>query len=148
MWDTGGLRWPRGSSPAKVATLPGARSARQAFARSCWRNFAGFTPDSQGDPITKQRAVIRTLIQEGIGGNLRARGVLVGYLTKAGAPEETNDALASDEDQEILEDVWAASSSVGASMIPTRRTSRKTSKRSRPRPRGTKPAPSRAGPGG
>jgi hypothetical protein len=56
-----------------------------------------------GDPITKQRAAIRALIQEATGGNLRALSVLFGYLAKTAGLEEANDAAMPDEDKELLQ---------------------------------------------
>ncbi len=54
--------------------------------------------------VTKQRALIRTLVDSAIDGNLRAASVLVGFLAKAGDEAQANDVQVSDEDQNILAD--------------------------------------------
>jgi hypothetical protein len=90
--------------PGESGNPAGRPKRAPSFHTELLEELAEFTPGTQGDLITKQRAVIRTLIQEAIGGNLRALSVLVGFLARAGAPEEASDAQASDEDQEILED--------------------------------------------
>jgi hypothetical protein len=62
------------------------------------------TAAGNGDLITKQRALIRTLVDSAIDGNLRAASVLVGFLAKAGDEAQANDVQVSDKDQNILED--------------------------------------------
>jgi len=90
--------------PGKSGNPAGRPKRAPSFRTELLEELAEFTPEAEGHLITKQRAVIRTLIQEAIGGNLRALSVLVGFLARATAPEDTSDAQASEEDQEILED--------------------------------------------
>ncbi|MGP0092365.1 MAG: DUF5681 domain-containing protein [Xanthobacteraceae bacterium] len=52
--------------PGESGNPAGRRKRAPSFRTELLEELAGSTPDSQGDPITKQRAVIRTLIQEGI----------------------------------------------------------------------------------
>jgi hypothetical protein len=52
---------------------------------------------------TKQRAIVRTLVNQAISGNMRAISVLVALLAKMqGSTEESAEQL-SDHDREILE---------------------------------------------
>jgi hypothetical protein len=90
--------------PGESGNPAGRPKRAPSFRTELLEELAEFTPEAEGHLITKQRAVIRTLIQEAIRGNLRALSVLVGFLARATAPEETSDAQASDGDQEILDD--------------------------------------------
>ena len=58
------------------------------------------------EPISKQRALIRTLVDLALAGNLRAMSVVVSYLQRSPESQDTEDEL-SERDLEILEDLEA-----------------------------------------
>jgi Family of unknown function (DUF5681) len=60
-------------------------------------------PVAAGGDGTKQRAIVRTLVNQAIGGNLRAISVLVAVLARIQGPNEDSAERLSDHDREILE---------------------------------------------
>jgi hypothetical protein len=61
-------------------------------------------PVAIGGDDTKQRAIIRTLVNQAIAGNLRAMSVLVAVLARMpDAKEEAAEQQLSERDREILE---------------------------------------------
>lgn len=58
-------------------------------------------PAPAGGDDTKLRAIVRTLVNQAIAGNLRAMSVLVALLARMQGPDESAEQL-SDHDREIL----------------------------------------------
>jgi hypothetical protein len=90
--------------PGQSGNPAGRPKRAPSFRAELLEELAELMPGAEGHSISKQRAVIRTLVHEAIGGNLRALGVLVGFLARGGAPEEKGEEQASDEDQQLLDD--------------------------------------------
>lgn len=104
--DVGYGRPPVGTrfKPGQSGNPAGRPKRAPSFRAELLEELAEFIPGAEGHSITKQRAVIRTLVHSAIGGNLRALGVLVGFLARIGTPEDKGDAQPTDEDQQILDD--------------------------------------------
>jgi hypothetical protein len=61
-------------------------------------------PAAASGEDTKQRAIVRTLVNQAIGGNLRAMSVLVAVLERLPEPKDgAAEQLLSEHDREILE---------------------------------------------
>jgi hypothetical protein len=59
------------------------------------------TPGTGKEPISKQRALIRTLVDLALAGNLRAMSALLSYLQRSPEPDDADEEL-SESDLEIL----------------------------------------------
>ncbi len=62
-------------------------------------------PAGGGDRVSKQRAVIRKLIDAALGGNLRATGALFSILARLPEDQDADSEEPSDRDLEIIKDL-------------------------------------------
>lgn len=58
-------------------------------------------PGADGQPISKQQALIRKLLELALGGNLRAMNVIFAYLQRVPEPHDADEEL-SESDLRIL----------------------------------------------
>jgi hypothetical protein len=81
---------------------PSGRPKQQpSFRSELMAELGELAPGAGGDPVSKQRALIRKLLELALGGNLRAMNVLLAYLQRAPEPHDADEEL-GESDLQIL----------------------------------------------
>jgi hypothetical protein len=81
---------------------PNGRPKQQpSFQSELMAELGELAPGSGGEPVSKQRALIRKLLELALGGNLRAMNVLLAYLQRVPEPHDAEEEL-GESDLQIL----------------------------------------------
>jgi len=92
--------------PGQSGNPSGRPTKQPTFRTELMAELGALMPDATGEHISKQRALVRNLVDLALAGNLRAISCLLSYLQRSPEPQDTEDEL-SERDLEILEDLEA-----------------------------------------